>query len=94
MHDPRTNPLDLPTCLPACLHADHDLNTKTARIVEFLKEGRPVRVVVSLTLSAWTQEEPARREVYARILRRVRTRAPASCSCGKKRKGGMCSPCI
>ena len=52
---------------------DHDLNTKATRILEFLREGRSVRVVVSLTMSNWTQEEPARREVFARIVRKVRS---------------------
>ena len=41
-------------------------------MLEFLKEGRPVRVAVSLTVHAWSQEEPARREVFATIVRKVR----------------------
>lgn len=49
----------------------HDLDVKGARVVSFLREGRPVRLSVSYTLAAWMQEEPARREVLAAIARRL-----------------------
>lgn len=44
---------------------------KGARVVGFLREGRPVRLAVSYTLAAWMQEEPARREVLATLARRL-----------------------
>lgn len=50
---------------------DHDLDVKTRKVVEFLTDGRPVRVTVSLTMVAWLQEEPARREVLAKVVRKV-----------------------
>ena len=52
----------------------HDLEIKSAKVIEFLKEGRPVRVSVSFTMSVWSKEEPARREVLARVVQQVRAR--------------------
>ena len=50
---------------------DHDLGVKTGKIIEFLKHGHSVKITISFTLSAWQKEEPARREVLAKIVRRV-----------------------
>ena len=52
--------------------ADHDLDVKSAKVIEFLREGRPVRVAVQFTMSVWSKEEPARREVFSKIVQRVR----------------------
>jgi translation initiation factor IF-3 len=51
--------------------SDHDIDVKVAKILEFLKDGRPVKVTVSFTLSAWLQQEPNRREVLAKVVRKV-----------------------
>ena len=53
-------------------YADHDLEFKSRRVLDFLREKHTVRLVVTLNLHAWSAEEPARRLVFARILRAVR----------------------
>lgn len=50
---------------------DHDLGVKTGKIIEFLRNGHSVKISITFTLSAWQKEEPARREVLAKIVRRV-----------------------
>ena len=49
----------------------HDLDFKSRRVVEFLRDKHPVRVVVTLSMPAWRAEEPLRREVFAHIVRAV-----------------------
>ena len=51
--------------------SDHDLSVKVGKIVEFLRDGRPVKVIVSFTMSAWMQEEPLRREIMSKVVRKV-----------------------
>lgn len=68
--------------------AAHDLDVKGARIVSFLRDGRPVRLSVSYTLSAWMQEEPARREVLATLARRLAESGAGTIDAGSIRGEG------
>jgi hypothetical protein len=72
----------------AALPAEHDLDVKTAKVIEFLREGRQVRVSVSYTLSAWMQEEPARRDVMARVARKVAAAGVGFCDASSIRGEG------
>ena len=73
--------------LSACIF-EHDRDTKAARVVSFLREGRPVRVVVSLTPAAWTQEEAARRQVLASVVRAVATAGVGGADLASIREAG------
>jgi translation initiation factor IF-3 len=62
---------------------DHDIGIKAGRVVEFLREGRPVKVVVSFSSpNAGLKEEPARRDVMARVVRIVMAEAGAGLADG------------
>lgn len=51
---------------------EHDLGVKSGRVVEFLRGGHPVKVAVAFTtMAAAAKEEPARREVMAKVVRAV-----------------------
>lgn len=67
---------------------DHDLGIKAAKMIEFLKDMRPVQMLVSLTINAWMQEEPARREVFAKVVRRVGEAGVGYCDPGSIRGEG------
>lgn len=58
----------------------HDLGIKADKVIAFLREGHPVRLQVSFTLSAWAKEEPGRREVFAGVVRRVAESGAGFCS--------------
>lgn len=47
--------------------AVHDLGVKASKVVEFLRDKRPVMVTVSLTPQHMIREEPGRRGVLAKV---------------------------
>jgi translation initiation factor IF-3 len=67
---------------------DHDLSIKGARVVEFLRSGHGVAVNVSFTLSAWIKEEPARREVLAKVVKQVLESGAGFCDANSIRGEG------
>lgn len=69
---------------------DHDLAVKARKVVEFLRDGSSVKVSISFTLSAWAREEPARREVMAKVVRSVAESGAGWCDpAGIKGEGAM-----
>ena len=69
--------------------ADHDLGIKTARVLAFLRAGRPVRVSVSFTsASAFFKEEPARRAVLGRVVAAVAEAGVGFCDAASIRGDG------
>lgn len=61
----------------------HDLETKTRKLVGFLKQGLSVTVRVSFSSgSAWTREEPARRAVLRAVAKDVAADGSGFCDAG------------
>jgi translation initiation factor IF-3 len=66
-----------------------DFLVKTNKVIEFLRAGRPVHVMVSFTVTAWIKEEALRREVMSKIVAQVGVAGVGYCEPSNLRAEGV-----